>query len=172
MNTIEQLKDTLTPILELTGIEKDEYLIIGSAAEFLAGLGVVFGDVDLYISPKTFKRLVGNHFQYEISHETDTPTKIIRIGMVDIIEHNEDWLEKERNTLVSLPILGNPNLIEWRICTGRQKDQLKAFQLCHRLYSNLRTVALNDPPLSALVQLKAAEEMIFGFQQRLMEMRK
>ena len=37
MNTHKQLNETLLPSLELTGIKNDEYLIVGSAGEFIGG---------------------------------------------------------------------------------------------------------------------------------------
>ncbi len=172
MNTLEQFKQTLIPVLELTSISHDEYLIIGSAAEFYAGLGVVFGDVDIIVSEETFKKVIGLGLTYVIQHETSTPTRVIRVGLVDIIEHKGEWLNKPRREDLSFPILPNKELIEWRIWMGRPKDQLKAFQLCQHIYASIRSIVLSNPPFSVNTGLSEVEKMIFNFQQRLMEMRK
>lgn len=133
MNTLEQLEKLLPPVLQMTGIKEDEYLIVSGAAEFLAGLGTRFGDVDILISPKTFKRLRGEMFQYAIRDFAGKPTRVIRVGYVDLIEHTGDWFNVPRNPNVQYPIMDDEHLVKWRIEIGRHKDQLRAWQLIHQL---------------------------------------
>ena len=128
MNTLGQLNKTLLPALELTGIRKGEYLIVGSAGEFIGGYVNKFGDVDILVNPETFQRLVDNNFVWYSADEMNTTVRIIRIGLLDIIEHHGDWLKAEKDSTYSLPVLKYYDLVEWRIQMGRPKDQLKAWQ--------------------------------------------
>lgn len=171
MNTLNQLKNTLIPILEMTNLTADDFLIVGSAAEYIAGLGVVFGDVDIYVSPETFKRLTDDNFEYKTKHETNVPTRVIRIGMVDIVEHKGEWLNKPRSLNSELPILDNQHLIKWRIWMGRDKDQLKAWQVIHTILTPLQELLFSDPPLAVLSSVLPTIKILNGYQQQLMDMR-
>lgn len=172
MNTLGQLNKTLLPALELTGIRKGEYLIVGSAGEFIGGYVNKFGDVDILVNPETFQRLVDNNFVWYNADEMNTTVRIIRIGLLDIIEHHGDWLKAEKNSTYSLPVLKYYDLVEWRIQMGRPKDQLKAWQLIHTIYADLRSVLACDPPLSMLIKLKTSEQQMFDYQKRLMDLNK
>lgn len=171
MNTLKQLKETLLPILDMTNLSSSKFLIVGSAAEYLANLGVVFGDVDIYVSPETFKRLVDEEFKFEIKHETETPTRVIRIGMVDIIEHKGEWLNKEKTFANDFPVLTQQNMLEWRLWMGRSKDQLKAWQIIRTLYKPLQELLFLNPPLAVLNGVIPTIKYLEKFQDRLMEMR-
>lgn len=172
MNTHKQLNETLLPSLELTGIKNDEYLIVGSAGEFIGGYVDKFGDVDILVGPETFQRLIDNNFVCVYGDELETPVRIVRIGHLDIIEHHGDWLKAEKDKTYNLPILKCYDLVEWRIQMGRPKDQLKAWQLIHTIYADLRSVLACDPPLSMLVKLKTSEQQMFDYQKRLMDLSK
>lgn len=172
MNTIEQLSKTLLPALEMTGIKQNEYLIVGSAGEFIAGFAKKFGDVDILVNPETFQRLVDNSFVWYHGDELETTVRIIRIGLLDIIEHHGEWLDKARSDAHNHPILTWNGMVDWRIYMGRPKDQLRAWQLNFAIYERARSVLKSDPPLIMLAELKDAEEQMFAYQKQLMEMNK
>ena len=171
MNTLDQLTETLLPALELAGIVEGEYLIIGSAAEFIGGYVDKFGDVDILVSKETFQRLIDDNFEWYYSETVDPKVKIIRIGFLDIISHEGDWLEKEKDSTHAYPILSPNNLIEWRLFAGRPKDQLRAWQLIHKFYAMLRQYLEPDPLPNKLLEIKTIEQNMFDYQTCLMEMR-
>lgn len=137
MNTFQEINTTLPAVLDLTSLGDHEYLVVSGAAEFLAGLGTRFGDIDIIVDPNTFKRLCGNMFQYEIKDFAGKECRIIRIGLVDIIECKDlDWFLAPRNKGVCFPILDDEHLIKWRIAIGRDKDQVRAWQMIHKFTPN------------------------------------
>lgn len=173
MNTFADLVATLDPVLELLGIKKEEYLIIGSAAEYIGGYVEKFGDVDIYVSPETFKRLMGEYFEVTVKTlDCGGSLRVIRVGMVDVIEHEGDWLNCDKDPRSKYPIPNRYGLIENRIQMGRVKDQVKAWQLIHTVYSELRAMAFRDPSLALLASMRTTEQTMFDFQTRLMELGK
>ena len=170
MNKLEQLNRALLPVLDLVKIKSTEYLIIGSAAEFISGFCKSFNDVDIIVSKDVFNRLIDDMFRYELITFAGKNVRRIRVGSVDIIEHYGDWLDRPKHLVTNLPVLGTEDLIEWRIETGRTKDQLRAWQIIHQIYADARPIVLSNPPLAALPGLLEIESKIFKYQQQLMEM--
>lgn len=141
MDKLTEFKETLIPVLSLTNLTNKDYLVVGSAAEFLAGIGISFGDIDLLVSKEIFKRLKDDEF-VEIDREIDGKKfSTIRIGMVDIIEDNDNWLIHNPQYHHDFPTLNTVMLVEHRLWIGRKKDQLKAWQLIHHIESTDRMMA-------------------------------
>jgi len=136
MNTIKQLEEALLPVLEMTQIKPDDYLIVSGAAEFLAGLSTRFGDVDVIINNETFRRLKREMYCYSTRDFAGKQCRVIRIGHVDLIEHTGDWFNVPRNSFIQYPIMDDEHLVKWRIEIGRPKDQLRAWQMIHQLDPN------------------------------------
>lgn len=165
MNTFQELNTLLPAVLDLASIGDHEYLIVSGAAEYLAGLGNRFGDVDIIIGPHTFNRLLKDMFQFEMKDFAGKPCRVIRVGLVDIIECEElSWFLAPRNKNITYPILDNEHLIKWRIAIGRDKDQLRAWQMIHQLSPR---PSLPDEKVS---EVKSFNQMLTGFTHTLMEM--
>ena len=162
MNKLEQLNRTLLPVLDLVKIESTEYLIVASAAEFISGFCKSFNDVDIIVSEDVFNRLIDDMFQYELITFAGKNVRRIRVGSVDIIEHYGDWLDRPKHLVLDLPVLNTTDLIEWRIQTGRIKDQLRAWQIIHQVYEGKQP--------ETLLGWSGIEDKLFQYQQQLMEM--
>ena len=167
MKTLKELSDALDPVLELTGITK--YAMIGSAAEFMEDLALSFGDVDILVTTETFKKLKVDGFKSHLNSEVNR--HISRIGHVDIIEHDEKWIKYGVGTS-NYPHLNKVDLIEFRIESGREKDQLKAWQMCHQLLQQYYTARRLGRPYPTRVSLEQVEKIVQRFHYKLSAMRK
>ena len=167
MNTLKEINTVLQAVLDMTEIARDEYLIVSSAAEYIAGLATRFGDIDIVVTKKTFTRLQKNMFQSTTKDFAGQKTRVIRIGMVDIIElEEEEWLKAPRNQHAIYPILSDVYLIKWRIRIGREKDQLRAWQMIHKLTPK----SLQQIDLEPRVIPGAVDQILFGLSNKLMEL--
>ena len=167
MNTLKEINTVLQSVLDMTEIARDEYLIVSSAAEYIAGLGTRFGDIDIVVTKKTFTRLQKNMFHWTTKDFAGQKIRVIRIGMVDIIElEDEKWLKAPRNQHAIYPILSDVYLIKWRIHIGREKDQLRAWQMIHKLTPK----SLQQIDLEPRVIPGAVNQILFDLSNKLMEL--
>lgn len=167
MNTLKEINTALQAVLDMAEITRDEYLIVGSAAEFIADLATRFGDIDIVVTKKTFTRLQKNMFQWTANNFAGQKSRVIRIGLVDIIElEEEEWLKAPRNQHVIYPILNDVYLIKWRISIGREKDQLRAWRMIHKL----TTKPLQQIDLEPSMNPGDVDQILLGLSNKLMEL--
>lgn len=121
MKTLKELSDALDPVLELTGIS--EYVMMGSAAEFMEDLALSFDDADILVTTETFNRLKADG--YKVHLNLNVNRNIIRIGRVDIIEHEGERIKYGVSTS-NYPHLNKVDLIEFRIESGREKRSIES----------------------------------------------
>lgn len=165
MKTFKELSETLDPVLELTGIS--EYVMMGSAAEFMEDLALSFDDVDILVTTETFNRLKADGYKVHLNVNRN----IIRIGRVDIIEHEEKWIKYGVKSS-SYTHLNKIDLIEFRIESGREKDQLKAWQMCHQLLQPYYVARHLGRPSPTHASLEQVEKIVQRFHYKLSAMRK
>lgn len=166
MNKMEDIDKILPAVLEMTDIQFGEYVIVGSAAEFIAGFSKKFRDIDVWVSPEVFKKAMDKGFEYE----TKWGTRVINVGCVEIVETDGTILSKPFRKGYSHPILNDIDMIEWRMELGRPKDKVRAWEMAHHAYAGVRESLLNPQMRSVQDCARTVEKDIFELQQRLIKL--
>ena len=137
---LAKITNSLEPVLKLTGLDRNEYILVGNAAEALVGVVKPFTDVDVLVNTVVFKSLLDEHYEVSVEERGCTCTKMrmIRFGNVKIIEARDDqWITKTGDQSNDFPILQLQDMIEWRIWMGRTKDLLRAWELVYLLEESI-----------------------------------
>lgn len=129
--TCFKFEQELNPVISLVSLKPEDYLIIGGAAESMIGFVSCFNDIDIIVSPETFKKLID--LEYVVTNiNKPIANRSITIGNVDIIEHLGDWIDENNKQMIGkYPVLKFHKMIEIRIAMGRDKDRLRAWELIH-----------------------------------------
>lgn len=149
---VARINEQVPPVLKLLELEEHEYMLVGSAAEALAGVVRLFADIDIVVRPETFQRLLKDGFLSNTSIVTRgcecNRIRTIKVGNCKIIEANTlMWFDKLDidNPIadVELNKLSITDMIEWRIWMGRTKDLLRAWELVYLFENSIPTNLLD-----------------------------
>lgn len=165
MNNIEDIHRVLPAALELAAIQPDEYILVGSAAEFIAGFTKDFRNIDIWVPNSVFEKALKQGLEVKTRYHT----RVISIGYVDIFESSTKYFLKPKRENAPYTMLKNMDMIGWRLIMGSPKDKLRVWEITHHLYASLRQIMMENPESAAINGLTEMENVIFKIQKHLIE---